>query len=46
MEADRIANEIEKKKEKEIKDLGQEKMKKMVILIFSCQSWLLYGSVF
>lgn len=30
VEADRIANEIEKKKEKEIKELEQEKMKKML----------------
>lgn len=34
MEADRIANEIEKKKEKEIKELEQEKMKKMVMQNF------------
>ena len=33
-EADRMANEIEKKKEKESRELEQERSKKMVLLIF------------
>lgn len=34
VEADRMANEIEKKKEKESRELEQERSKKMVLLIF------------
>lgn len=37
-EVDRITNEIQKKKEKEGRELEWERSKKMVILSYSCQS--------
>uniref|UniRef100_A0A2P2LS00 Serine/arginine repetitive matrix protein 1 isoform X3 n=1 Tax=Rhizophora mucronata TaxID=61149 RepID=A0A2P2LS00_RHIMU len=36
-EADRIMHEIQKKKEKESRELEQERSRKMVILTYSCQ---------
>lgn len=35
-EADRIANEIQRKKEKESRDREEERSKKMVMLLRSC----------
>lgn len=37
-EADRITNEIQKRKDNESRELEQERSKKMVILTYSCRS--------
>lgn len=38
VEADRIAGEIQKKRERESKDFDIERLKTMVIIIYSCWS--------
>lgn len=40
-EADRIANEIQRKRDKESRELEEDRLKKMVIMFCSCWSYIL-----